>query len=179
MSHVLLEEKTEAISTLNEAQEIFKDDEEKFPIILSHYATLAIRYPDHSESERMVERMQKLHELQPEKGILKAIPAINVEDGSLTPEIKEMFGKLREDMESKKQMFLNTPLPIYTLERLFGKSFPEVMEMVRTFVDPDFVLPYNRVDSIFQNRRQELFDGTDRFVVDYSTLLNLARCGSL
>lgn len=179
MSHALLEEKNDVISTLTEAQETLKDDPEKLPIILAHYATLAIRYPDHSESDRMIERMQKLDQLQPEKWIIKAIPAVNVEDGSLTTEIKEMFSKLRADMEEKKHMFMNTPLPIYTLEKLFSKSFPEVMEMVRGFLEPDFVLPYNALDAKFQENRKELFDNNDSFIVDYSTLLNLARCGSL
>lgn len=164
---------------MNDAKEVFKDDPEKFPIILSHYAALAIRYPDHSEAGRMIENIQKLDQLQPEKHIMTPIPAVNMEDGTLTPEIKEVFAKLHDDMASKKQMFLNTPLPIYTLQRLFGRSFPEVIDMVRNSFDFEFVLPYNGVDAVFQKRRQELFDSNEKFVADYSVLLNLARCGHL
>lgn len=179
--YVLIDDKNSALRIMNEAKSFFASkDSEKYNSILSHYGAVAARYKDNSESERMVENISELQKMLPDEKIFTPIKAIE-EDGSLSAEIKEFFEKAKNDFQQKRDLFKTNPVPIYflTVDKMFGRSFPEVMEVPRGDFDFDFVIPYNQLDKDFLEKQKSNFQSEDTFVLDYSALLNFSRTGQL
>lgn len=179
--YVLVEDKNSALRIMNEAKSFFASkDSETYNSILSHYGAVAARYKDNSESERMVENISELQKKLPDEKILTPIKAIE-EDGSLSTEIKEFFEKAKNDFQLKRDLFKTNPVPVYflTIDRMFGRSFPEVMDVPRGDFDFDFVIPYNQLDKDFLEKQRDNFQSKNIFALDYSALLNFSRTGQL
>ncbi len=178
--HALLNDKNSALRTMNEAQKHFSSltDIELKRRILSHYSALTARYHDNSEAERMFRSMTELQNITPEETIVQPIEALT-SDGHLTQEMKDFFENNKKDFIKKKEKFVNTPIPVYFLERIFSRNFPEALEIPRNNYDFEFVIHYNALDKEFLHRQVEILEKNDTFVIDYSALLNFSRTGQL
>src|SRR3989339_220087 len=179
--YLLIGDKNSALRVMNESKTFFASkNPETFNTILSHYGAVAARYKDNSESSRLLDNIWELQKNLPNETILKPIKAIE-EDGSLSPEIKNILENAKEDFESKRDLLATNPVPVYFLmvDKMFGRSFPEVLELPRESFDFSFVLPYNQLDNDFAKKQKLNFDNGTTFVLDYSALLNLARSKQL
>ncbi len=177
ISYVLEGKKNEALSKMNEAKAIFSSDKEIYRDVLSHYSALMGRYQDNSESDRFVQNIFELQNITPEKTIIKPVQLIE-SDGSVSNEIRDFFIRARQSFEKKRELFLTNPMPVYFLQKMFERSFPEAIEIPKNNYDFSFVIPYNTLDKEFKEYQEENFKNSS-FVIDYCALLNFARCGQL
>ena len=178
-SYALIGDKSSAIRVINEAKSDFiTTDKDMYQKVLSQEGALAARYKDNSESDRLFKSMSELQAINPEGKVLVPIKAGD-EEGNLSQEIKDFFANAQKDFEKKKELFLSNPMPNYWLERIFGRSFPEAIEVPQNNFDFQFYLPYNSLDESFTTGQDKIFNQNDKFVIDYSALLSFARSGQL
>lgn len=170
-------DKNSALRVMNEAKMLFAKDEKNYKDVISHYGALLGRY--HSgESDRFVKNIFELQDLMPEETVIKSVKVIEL-DGSASPEIIELFTKAKRDFEKKRDLFLSNPMPTYFLKKMFGRPYPEALEIPRSNYDFNFAIPYNALDGEFIEKQTENFNTSEVFVIDYCALLNFARCGQL
>lgn len=176
-SYALLGKKTEAMSTAEEAKRIFIG-KEQYKKVLPFYGGMMARYAHDGEPEKMLGAMQELQQENPEKRIVWPVKAFE-EDGSPSKEILDVFKKSREDYKAKKEAILKQNLPLYMLQRMFNRSFPEAIVIPAAEGDFDFVLPYTFVNKEFLEEGRNSFEKAETIVLDYAALYNLAKARCL
>ena len=172
-AYAVLGKKTEALSTMEEAKRIFTG-KAQYAKVLPFYGGMMARYSHDGESERLLPAMQEMQEANPEKRIVWPIKAFE-DDGSISNEVKDMFKQWADDYRTKKEMILEKLLPLYLLQRLFRRSFPEAIVLPAAEGDFDFVLNYTFVNKEFLEAGNSNFEKADTVMMDYASLYNLAK----
>lgn len=172
--YALIWDDNSAIRLMNEAKVLFKGNTDEMSKILRNFSAISFRHHDSTQADRMVQNTQELQELNPDEKILTPMKAIE-ENGELSNEVLTFLHSIRDDFQNKKETFLKSPLPVYTLQKLFWKSFPESIKIPRDNYDFDFIIPYNNFDKVFLDTQEKNYKNTEIFVLDYSVLLNLSR----
>lgn len=177
-AYAMLGKKTEALSTVEEAKRIFTGKEQYTTMVLPFYGGMMARYSHDGESERLLPAMQELQAANPDERIVWDMKALE-DDGSVSQEVIDMFKKIGEDYRAKKQAILEKRLPLYMLQRMFRRSFPEAIILPAAEGDFDFVLPYTFVNKEFLEEGRTSFEKAEVIMMDYASLYNLAKARCL
>lgn len=177
-AYALMGKKNEAITTTEEARRIFAKNPKKHKKTLEFASGLANRYIREGETDRLWESINELQRVEPDVPIIRPIKAVE-DDGTLSKEIRDLFDRMRKEYNEKKQLFMEKHLPIYLLQKIFNKSFPEVINLPRGNADFDFTLPYTFVNEEFISGGKQMFEKEPQLILDYSALYNLAKAKSL
>ncbi len=176
-SYALLGKKTEALSMAEEAKRIFTG-KEQYKKVLPFYGGMMARYSRDGEPEKMLGAMQELQAENPEKRIVWPMKALE-EDGSPSKEVIDFFKKSAQDYKMKKEGIMGKRLPLYMLQRMFNRPFPEAILIPAAEGDFDFVLPYTFANKEFLEPGKDAFEKAEKVMLDYAALYNLAKARCL
>lgn len=175
MVKVLLNNRNEAISAIEKAKAVNENkDAEK--IIFSSYNSLMYRYAGQGgagETDRLMKSTQEMQNKYPDEKILVPIKAID-DNGELTDEIKQIFLDRKDWYENIRETFKNNPIPLYHLEKVFNKSFIELITYTFSS-DPNFTIELTAHSEEFNSELKNNLNDADGIIFDYLILIDLAK----
>jgi hypothetical protein len=140
--------------------------------IFGHIHAMINRYRESGkEIDRMITYLQEHDKKFPEQKLLKAIPVSENEEKP-SREIIDFYKDAVERDQNVKKIFTEHQVPSYILADAHRLTYPELMTRLK---DPNFHLHYYPPDKGSQQEIIENFNYGERFVFDYSSLLNLAK----
>lgn len=178
MTYALLGEKNNAISTVEEAKRIFKDNEKVYKQLLSHYGALLLRYANDGETDRLIPNLHELQEKSPEDAILTQVKAIE-EDGTIADELKDFLDEARKKYLNIRDLFKENPYPAYFLLKFYGRSYPEILSFGHDNWDLEFTIPYTVCAPAFTDKIKANYDEVSEIIMDYGAWLNLSKAHHL
>lgn len=141
----------------------------------SNYASVAYRFMADHEVDRMVEASFELQRVSPDKKVIQQIKILD-ENKNITPEFKKQLEANKAYYEGIKNTFLTKPVLIYLLERFLERP---LIDIITNNVDPEFTLPFNINGQDFKEKDLKTLNKVDTIVLDYLSLLDLAKTGLL
>ncbi len=167
---VLTENKAQAMDSCNRAKSAAKEKGEGLQEVLSHTGALLMRYQ--KEGDRL---LQNAIEYDNEFPAQKAITKLNINDEKDQKFIRDSMIQRKQWFESILNIYLNNPLPVYTLEKSFKRPFIEIWEGRGANFPWEFHIP----SEDYQKHLIGLLEGSDELIFDYISLLTLVKSNLL
>lgn len=167
---VLTENKAQALESCSHAKLAAADNETALKEVLSHTGALLMRYE--KEGDRLLQNVIEYDNVFPAQ---KALVRLNMDDEKDLQFIKDSISERSQWFEGIKNTYLGNPLPVYSLEKVFKRTFVELWAGRGVNFPWEFHIPTNE----HQLHLAELLEQSQALIYDYMSLLGLVKANLL